>query len=240
MYVRAAAGHAVSAAFGVILTGFIAFSLLVAPALPQLRIGHVGLYAPVLACAYLVALYTVYQYERRAAATHGHEPLIPGVESRSLRAAVRRYAAAAVFVVAAGGALPRVATEIALRMGWSDTFVGTVFVALATSIPECAVSIAAMSIGSVDMAVANLLGSNLFDAAIVAIDDLAYTKGPILGAVAPSHAVTAVAAAVMSGVAILGFSYRPRGRVLRLSSWIGVTLFGLYMLNAFVQFLYGE
>lgn len=95
-----------------------------------------------------------------------------------------------------------------------------------------------MSIGSVDMAVANLLGSNLFDAAIVAVDGLAYTKGPILGAVAPSHAVTAVVAAVMSGVAILWFSYRPTCSGYR--SWIGVTLFSVYMLNAFVQYLYGE
>ena len=240
LYSRAASGHAVSAAFGVILLGFIAFSALVASALPGLRIGHVGLYAPVLVCVYLVALHTVFRYERRAAAEHGVQPLIPGVEGRSLQAAFRRYAAAAVFVVAAGGVLPRVATEIALQMGWSNTFVGTIFIALATSIPEVAVSITAMSIGAVDMAVANLLGSNLFDAVIVAVDDLAYTNGPILGAVSQSHAVTAVAAAVMSAVVIVGVSYRPQGRLFRFSSWIGVTLFGIYLLNAFVQYLHDD
>jgi cation:H+ antiporter len=218
LYARAAPGHAVSAAFGVILAGFIAFSVLVAPALPGLRIGHVGLYAPVILGTYLVALYTVFQYERRTIAAIGHRALVPGVEAQSLGTAVRRYLVAAGFVIAAGAVLPRIAVEIALQMGWSNTFVGTIFVAFATSIPEVAVSITAMAIGSVDMAVANLLGSNLFDVAIVALDDVVYAPGPILSAVSPSHAVTAVSAAVMSGVVIVGFIYRPTGRLFRASS----------------------
>ena len=240
-YTRAGTGHVVSAAFGVILTGFVAFSVLVSHELPGLRVGRVGLYTPLILAAYIAALYTVFHYERRALAEAGrHERLVPGVEDRSLRAAVGRYAISAVFVVAAGVALPRVAIEIAAQMGWSNTFVGTVFVALATSVPEVAVSFTAMALGSVDLAVANLLGSNLFDVAIVALHDFVYAPGPILSAVSASHAVTAVSAAIMSAAAIVGFSYRPRNRLLRRSSWIGATLLGVYLLNAFVQFLAGE
>jgi cation:H+ antiporter len=44
----------------------------------------------------------------------------------------------------------------------------------------------------------------------------------------------------MSGVAIVGFSYRPRSRLLRVSSWVGIALFSLYLFNAFVQYLHGE
>jgi cation:H+ antiporter len=241
LYVRAGPGHTVSASFGVILTGLVAFSVLVSRELPGLRIGHVGLYAPVMLGAYLAAMYIVFRYEQRALAAAGkHAPLIPGVEEPSLRTAISRYAVSAVFVVAAGAALPRVATEIAAQMGWSNTFVGTVFVALATSVPEVAVSITAMAIGSVDLAVANLLGSNLFDVALIAIDDLVYTTGPILSVVSPSHAVTAVSAAIMSAAAIVGFSYRPHSRLVRRLSWVGATLLGVYLLNAFVQFLAGE
>lgn len=240
LYARVGSGHTVSAAFGVVLAGFIAFSILVAPTSSALRIGHVGLYTPVILGAYVVALYTVFQHERRTIAAIGHQPLIPGVDVRSLRTAVRRYAISAAFVIAAGAVLPRIAVEIARQMGWSNTFVGTIFVAFATSVPEVAVSITAMTIGSVDMAVANLLGSNLFDVAILALDDLVYTAGPILSAVSPSHAVTAVSAAVMSGVAIVGFSYRPASRVFRVSSWVGLTLFAIYLFNAFVQYLHGE
>ena len=241
LYSRAGTGHVVSAAFGVILTGRVAFSVLVSRELPGLRLGHVGLYSPLILGAYVASMYTVFHYERRTLAeTRLHEPLIPGVAGRSLTTAVRRYAISALFVAAAGGVLPRVATEIAIQMGWSNTFVGTVFVALATSVPEVAVSIAAMTLGSVDLAVANLLGSNLFDVAIVALDDFVYAPGPILGAVSPSHAVTALSAAIMSAAAVVGFSYRPRARLLRRSSWVAATLLGVYLLNAFVQFLAGE
>jgi cation:H+ antiporter len=220
--------------------GFIAFSVLVARALPALRIGHVGLYTPVILITYLVALHTVFRFERREIAASGHHPLVPGVSGRTLSAAIRRYAVAAVFVVAAGAVLPRVATAIAEQMGWSNTFVGTIFVAFATSVPEASVSVAAMAIGSVDMAIANLLGSNLFDAAIVALDDLAYTPGPILSAVSASHAVTAISASIMSAVVIAGFAYRPTGRLLRRFSWIGIALFSVYLMNAVVQYLLGE
>lgn len=240
LYARATAGHSVSAAFGVILCGFIAFSALVAPQTPWMNLGSLGVYTPIIFGAYIVSLYTVFHHERRSIAVQGHRPLIPGVDSRTLRSPLLRYAGASLFVICAGAALPYVATHIATAMHWSNTFVGTVFVAFATSVPEMAVSLAAMSIGSVDMAIANLLGSNLFDVAIIGLDDLMFSAGPILSSVSRSHAVTALTAAIMSGVAIVGFSYRPRGRVFRISSWVGLALFCLYMVNSFVQYLHGE
>jgi cation:H+ antiporter len=139
---------------------------------------------------------------------------------------------------AAGAVLPRVATAIADQMGWSNTFGGL----------RCVRHFGARGCGLgrrdggglVDMAVANLLGSNLFDVAIVALDDLAYTRGPILNDVSQSHAVTATSAAVMSAIAIVGLTYRPTGRLFRRSSWVGAALFSLYLLNLIVQFLFGD
>ena len=54
------------------------------------------------------------------------------------------------------------------------TFVGTLFVAAATSVPEMIVTIAAVRLGALDMGIANLLGSNLFNMLVLAIDDIAY------------------------------------------------------------------
>ena len=48
-------------------------------------------------------------------------------------------------------------------MGWRTTFVGTLFVAGATSLPELVVTISALRMGAVDLAIGNLLGSNLFN-----------------------------------------------------------------------------
>jgi cation:H+ antiporter len=136
-YVRAGAGHVLSAAFGVILTGLVAFSILIERDLPTLRFSYVGFYAPLIIAGYGVAMYAMFRFERRVRAQP--PAVVAGVDGKSLRRSVRHYAISAAFVAAAGIALPAVATDIAAKMGWSNTFVGTVFVALATSVPEVAV-----------------------------------------------------------------------------------------------------
>ena len=52
------------------------------------------------------------------------------------------------------------------------------------------------------------------------------------------HAGTAVAGAVMAGLVMIGLEMRPRGRGLRLLSWISVGLLAVYLLNAALVFLH--
>ena len=101
------------------------------------------------------------------------------------------------------------------------------------------VTISALRIGALDMAIANLLGSNLFDILILALDDLAYRRGPLLAHVSPMHAVTATSALIMTGLAVTGLLYRPAGRVLRTVGWISLGLFAVYLLNTSVLYLHG-
>jgi cation:H+ antiporter len=89
------------------------------------------------------------------------------------------------------------------------------------------------------MAIANLLGSNLFDIAIVAIDDIAFLPGPILAHVSPLHAVSALSAIMMSGVVIVGLLYRPPQRLFRGVGWASLFLLTIYLLNTFVLYLHG-
>lgn len=80
---------------------------------------------------------------------------------------------AAVFVVSVGllwvGAELFVtnAARVARRFGLSDLVVGLTVVAMGTSAPEAAVSIDAALVGNGDIAVANVVGSNLFNLGIV-------------------------------------------------------------------------
>lgn len=89
-------------------------------------------------------------------------------------------------------------------------------------------------------AVGNLLGSNFFNAAIIAIDDLFYVKGPLLAHVSPVHAMTAGSAVIMTGLAVVRLLYRPRDRLLRAVGWISLGLFAIYLLNAYVLYLHGD
>ncbi|WP_154671597.1 hypothetical protein [Candidatus Methylobacter oryzae] len=54
------------------------------------------------------------------------------------------------------------------------------------------------------MAISNLLGSNLFNPVIIAIDDMACLKCPLLANVSPVHLVTIQSAIMMTGIAIVG------------------------------------
>ncbi|MBV6411861.1 MAG: sodium:calcium antiporter [Burkholderiales bacterium] len=238
IYSRASRGHILSAAFGIVLIGAVAFSLLLARRGEALAIGHIGAYTPLIVALYLLAMRTLYQHERREVAEFV-EDVAERYPHVSLRRAAIGYALAAGVVVAAGIWLPFVGADIAEQMGWHDSFVGTLLVAAATSAPEVAVTVAAVRIGALDMAVANLLGSNLFDILILAIDDLFYAGGPLLADVSQVHALSAVTAMVMTGTVVVGVFYRPAGPLWRNVSWISVFLLVLYLLNSYILFRHG-
>ncbi|HET9700009.1 MAG TPA: sodium:calcium antiporter [Burkholderiales bacterium] len=239
VYTRASQGHILSAAFGVVLIGFVAFNLLVAGRLGIPAIGHVGWYSPLILVLYAFAMNIVFQYERKQIAEHAEQAaeLYPGI---TLREAGLGYGIAAVVVVGAGIWLPFLGADIAAATGLHRTFVGTLFVAFATSLPELVVTVAALRLGALDLAIANLLGSNLFDIAIIAIDDLFFLEGPLLSHVSPLHAVSAVSAMIMSGIVIVGLLYRPRTRLFRSVGWISIFLLCVYLLNSFMLALHGE
>lgn len=235
LYSRAAQGHILSASLGSLLIAFAGFSLLLDQAGISPVMWHVGFYSPFIVLVYLVAMRAVYSYERRTVSeyTEVSAERYPDV---TLRSAIKGYALAAVAVVAAGSWLPFVAKDIAELMGWGRSFVGTLLVAGVTSAPEVAVTISALRIGALDMAIANLLGSNLFDIIILAVDDVFYSAGPLLAHVEASHALTAFTAVMMSALVAVGLTFRPQKRVVLGVTWVSLGLFMLYVLNSWILF----
>ena len=238
IYSRASRGHILSAGFGIVLIGIVGLALLLAARGATLAIGHVGATTPFILVMYFLAMRSVFRYERQELSEFV-EDVVERYPEVSLRQAAIRYGLAAAVVVAAGIWLPFIGEEIAVTMGWHKSFVGTLLIAAATSAPEVAVTVAAVRMGALDMAVANLLGSNLFDILIVAIDDIFYLKGPILAHVSSAHAFSAFSAIVMTGAAIVGLFYRPSGRLPVGMGWISLFLLALYLINSYVLFLYG-
>jgi cation:H+ antiporter len=239
VFTRASQGHILAAGFGVILIGFVGFTLLLHEHGVGGSIAHIGVSTPIIVAVYLIAMRTVFRYERQQRAAYTEEAVerYPDVK---LRQAIARYAVAAIVIVATGIALPFVADEIAAVMGWQQTFVATLFVACATSVPEVAVSIAALRMDALDMAIGNLFGSNLFNIAIIAVDDVFYLPGPILAHVSPLHVVSSMSAMMMTGIAIVGLLYRPKTRLFRVVGWASFWLLSLYLLNAYLLYLYAE
>ncbi|MBU1656947.1 MAG: hypothetical protein KKB12_02120, partial [Candidatus Omnitrophica bacterium] len=83
-------------------------------------------------------------------------------------------------VVCLGAWMAKIGEAIVNTTGLSQTFTGVLFLGLATSLPEIIVTFAALRAGSLNMAVGNVLGSNMFDICIIPLLDI-LNKTPILG-----------------------------------------------------------
>ena len=262
LYRRASDEHLLSAAFGVVMLGLVAMAVLMAEAMPSLL--HVGVYSPLLLTMYLLALRSVHG-RQRAGARPGLAGRPPSMDGQTVRSApqapcdataqvagtdaaaqpgalaleARRFAIAAAVVLAAGIWLSTLADQLSQAAGWNRSFVGTLFMALVTTLPEVAVTLSALRLGAVDMAIGNLLGSNLFNVAILAINDAAYLQRALLADASPAHAGTAVAGVVMTGLVIVGLVRRRGGRVLRLASWVSLGVAATYVLAATLVFVRG-
>ncbi|MDH4273699.1 MAG: sodium:calcium antiporter [Gammaproteobacteria bacterium] len=238
-YSDASQGHVLSAGLGIILTSIVGINILLTKAGIGYQWGHVGAYSGLILGFYALSARLVFQYERAQMVQYIQKraeetPTLPWPR------AVRGYVLVAGVIVIAGLALPFIGKALAETMGWHTTFTGTLFIAFATSVPELAVTLAALRIGALDMAIANVLGSNLFDLLIVAIDDLFYRDGPLLARVSQLHVITAMFVVLMNGLFIVGLVYRAKTKVFKVAGWASVALMTLYLLNSYIVYLHRE
>ena len=104
--------------------------------------------------------------------------------------------------------------------------------------PEMAVAVAAVRLGAPNMAVSNLLGSNLFNVVILVPEDLLHTAGPILADVDVAHALSAMSAMTMTGIAMVALLVRPRNQPHPRFGGLGAVLIAIYLLNSYALYHY--
>lgn len=127
----------------------------------------------VLLCGFALVLYLIF----RSAKSPDGDPvaeLDPEIEELREAAREQPFWRGVVFVLfglaalVAGGRLSEgSASAIAGSLGMSNEMIGLTVVAVATSLPELATSLAAIRRGQVDIAVGNVVGSNLFNLLLV-------------------------------------------------------------------------
>jgi cation:H+ antiporter len=233
-------GHLLAATFGIMMLGVATMAVMARSPIASLNLGHIGLSTPVLLVCYLVAMRAIFRYQRRELAAYLAEVQAERAYSHiGLREAALKFALAGLVVVAAGIWLPRVAANLAHLMGWHLSFMGTVFVAASTSLPELAVTLAALKLRAIDLAVGNLFGSNLFNLALLGVMDLIYRDAPLLLVAAPENASTGLMAILMTGIAAAELAYRPQKKSLRWLSTGAFLLAFLYAAHIYFQMLTG-
>jgi cation:H+ antiporter len=222
-------GHMLAAGFTIVQLGILATAMALGPRAPA--VGWIGAHSVILFGVYALAMRTIFTFERTRLADQAEE-VVDELRNRDvpLGQAAAWFAVNAVILVIAASLLPAVAERFADVTGLEESFVGSLFVAASTSLPEVVVSVTAVRLGAIDMAAANLLGSNLFNLAVVAFDDVLYVQGPLLTSIAPSHLVTTLGAMVMTGIAMIGLTVRARAKRYRLS-WDATASVTVYVLT---------
>jgi cation:H+ antiporter len=196
--------HVLSASLAISLNAFAVLLVAMRPAQSLLGVAPGSL---ALFLGYVAGARAVYRHaqERTRAAPQLRR------ETPSLRRAVGGFAVAASAVLAAAPVFAWSAQGIAVITGLGDTFVGTWLVGLSTSLPELVACLAAIRLGSPDLAVGNLFGSNAFNMAIFLALDLVQ-PGSLFAALDPSHVLSGSAAVVLMALGIAAIAYRAKRR----------------------------
>jgi cation:H+ antiporter len=120
------------------------------------------------------------------------------------------------------------ATELAIGWGMSETVIGLTIVAMGTSLPELATSMVAAYKGNSDIAIGNVVGSNIFNIFLILGASSVITPLPF----ATGSSIDALVAAAATGV-VLFFGYRGKG--LKIDRKEGIILVVMYA--AYITYL---
>lgn len=233
----ASASQVLAAALGIILLALVGIGLVDASG--TMLTPWIGISSLLFVGVYLGSIRLLHRYARRVRPDESIQPTLdievrPAHDASLLalsgRQVVLRYTVFAAVIVTAASFLPPFARKIAVLSGLQESFIGTVLLAISTSLPEVAVSLAAVRMGAIDLAVGNILGSNLFNILILAVGDVAYTRGILLRDASDIHIVSVLSTIVMSAIVIVGLTYDLGRKRFRLA-WDAALILAVYAVN---------
>ncbi len=190
----------------------------IAIAVGDVLIFGVGLWSTALFLLCLGGLWMSARYERRRVwiAVDADRPDDAGdrpSESRqsgsdSLAVLCAKLAAVAAVVFAAGFLLSMTGDALAEQTGLGTSFVGFLLVGVSTSLPELSTITAAIRMKRHEMAVGDILGSNVFNLLLIFLTDVVYVGDPVFNHAGRFEIVAALLAIVMTGILLLGLLER--------------------------------
>ena len=160
-------------------------------------------------------------------------PLVP--DQASLLLSVSVFLASAAAVIFLGVQLAKFGDALATLTGWGRLFVGSILVALATSLPELSNNITAVRIDNPELALGNVVGANMINMFTMAVVALIFGGRRFLRQVAPEQGYLIVLAAILTGLVVLfaGWHALAPGAITEANIWkIGIS--SLFLLVVYV------
>ncbi len=182
----------------------------------------------------LVMGYSIWRELRKAHAEATESVEEESVEKASLGKSIMWLVLGLALLVASSRALVWGAVEIARTLGVSDLLIGLTIVAIGTSLPELASSIAAARKGENDLALGNIIGSNLFNT--LAVVGLAATISPMDEIEkAVTYRDMPLMTALTVALIVLGFRRKGDGRLNRIAGAILLAIYVGYLALLVIQ-----
>ncbi|MCX5707753.1 MAG: hypothetical protein NTY14_02025 [Candidatus Omnitrophica bacterium] len=233
-------GQLLTAGLSLIPLTIAALGIFLSHLLPQIAFANISFYSILIVMSYLVCARKIFRFEHKQQQIlkelNREENIVFKYGHVSLKTACIRYALAALIIAGAGIWLAYIGDDLARLLGLGQNFIGSLFLGFATTLPEITVSIAAIRLGAKELAVANMLGSNLFNMTIIFLNDVFYRKAPIFEVLSQQHIFTAFIVMLMTLTVITGLIFKPNKKIrfgLSIYSFILITIF---ILGAYINF----
>lgn len=234
---KAEQGHILAAGFGLVALVIVAGGIFMGVEGLDLGFLWIGYYTPAILYVYYRGMRTIFRFETAKMRKEKKEAGVTEVYAHyTSRRAWGGFVLNAAIIFAMASLLPFIGSDLAEMTGWGQTFIGALFIALITSLPEVTTSVSSVRLGAIDLAIGSLLGSNLFNLAIIGVADILYTDGPILAHVTFSNMLPALSSILMSAIAILTLFYQPKTQRLLRITWLGAIITAIYALNTYGVF----
>jgi cation:H+ antiporter len=200
----------------------------------DVTIGWVGVDSIILILLYFGGIWLLQQESRGSAGASQAPPVIVDDKFPSLRVGIIGFAVSALVLGMVVPQLVSASTSIADMTGLGNSFVGTAFLSVVTSLPELLAALAAVRLGAFDLAVGNIFGSSVFNMLGLGIADFFYLEGRFLGAIDPEFALVGLLSLLLTIMALLANLARVERRILFIeldsAGIILVYLAGMYLL----------
>jgi len=146
------------------------------------------------------------------------------------------FVLSAIGIIFAGIRLAPYGEALGRRTGIGQGWIGLLFLATLTSIPELTTTVSGASLGVPNIALGNAFGSNLFNVVIIAMMDiLLLGRGPFLLKVRGYHTLSGGMAVLLTLFGVLGIVLAPRATFLGISPVSWLILVG-YVAGVFLLF----
>ena len=221
----AAISHSLTAALATLMT--LVAVITIAGELDY-AIGWVGVTSFIMIGLYFAGIWLL-QRENRG----GGEMETPADDFPSLRRGLIGFGAAAAVLILVVPYLVEATVDIADVIGLSAGFAGMVLLSFVTSMPELLAAVAAVRLGSLDLAVGNLLGSSVFNMFGLALADFFLTDGPFLKLIDPGFAFVGLLVIMLINMALIANLARSERRVLFIEI-DAVAILVVYVLGLFL------